>query len=142
MNCQLCQNEIDAYREGSLPESIRILVETHLGVCIECAESYRLIRLADKVMDEEKGIQSNPFLSTRIMAGIEELEQKRGYQRIPVYHKVLKSVLISVSIAAAIFIGVVAGNIYKPTQPVNKLPVEMAYVNDAALESVDLFSNE
>lgn len=142
MNCQLCQNEIDAYREGSMPEGIRIQVETHLGGCKECSESYRLINLADQVIAEEKGIQSNPFLSTRIMAGIEELEQKSGFQRIPVYQKVLKSALISVSIAAAIFVGVVAGNSYKPAHPANKLPIEMMYMNDAALESVDLFSNE
>ena len=142
MNCQLCQNEIDAYSEGTLPEGIRVQVEIHLGGCNECSESYRLISLAEHVMYEEKGIQSNPFLSTRIMAGIEELKQKRSYQRIPVYQKVLRSALISVSIAAAIFIGVIGGNIYKPIHPVNKLPIEMAYMNDAALESVELFSNE
>jgi hypothetical protein len=55
---------------------------------------------------------------------------------------VLKSALISVSIAAAIFVGVLAGNSYKPAHPANKLPIEMMYMNDAALESVDLFSNE
>jgi len=48
--------------------------------------------------------------------------------------------LISVSIAVAIFIGVFVGNIYLPSQPTNKMPVEMTYMNDAAIESVDLFS--
>ena len=141
MNCQLCQKELDAYREGRLPEGIRIQVETHLGDCKECVESYQLISLADKVIDEEKRLQSNPFLVTRIMAGIEELGQNHeSYKRISAYQKVLKPVLISVSIAVAIFIGVVAGNIYLPTQQTNKLPVEMTYMNDAALESVELFS--
>ena len=42
--------------------------------------------------------------------------------------------------AAAIFIGVVAGSNYAPTKPANNLPIEMTYMNDAALESVDLFS--
>ena len=141
MNCQLCQKELNAYREGLLPEGIRVQVENHLGDCIECAESFHLVSLANKVMDEEKRLQSNPFLITRIMAGIEELEQNReSHQRIPSYQKVLKPVLISVSIAAAIFIGVMVGNIYLPTQPTNHLPVEMTYMNDAALESVDLFS--
>jgi hypothetical protein len=75
------------------------------------------------------------------MAGIEELEQNRAnYQRTPSFQRVLKPVLISVSIAAAIFIGVLVGDIYFPAQPTNKLPVEMTYMNDAALESVDLFS--
>jgi len=141
MNCQLCQKELDAYQEGKLPEGIRIQVETHLDKCKVCAESYQLISLANKVMDEEKEMKSNPFLVTRIMASIEELEQNReSYQRIPAYQSILKPALISVSIAAAIFIGVLVGNIYLPTQSINKLPVEMTYMNDAALESVDLFS--
>lgn len=141
MSCQLCQKELDAYREGLLPEGIRGQVENHLGDCIECAESFRLISLSDQVMEEEKRLLPNPFLVTRIMAGIEEREQiHERNQRIPAYQKVLKPVLVSVSIAAAIFIGVMVGNIYLPTQPTNHLPVEMTYMNDAALESVDLFS--
>ena len=141
MNCQLCQKELDAYQEGTLPEGIRIQVETHLGECKACAESFQLVSLSNKVMDAEKEIKSNPFLVTRIMAGIEELEQNQvSYQRVPAYRSVLKPAFISVSIAAAIFIGVLVGNIYLPTQSINKLPVEMTYMNDAALESVDLFS--
>jgi len=141
MNCQLCQKELDAYREGTLPEGIRIQVETHLEECKECAESFRLLSLSVKVMNEEKRLQSNPFLVTRIMAGIEELEQNReSYQYIPVYQKVLKPLLISVSVAAAIFIGVLAGSSYLPAQSPDRLPVEMTYMNDVALESVYLFS--
>lgn len=141
MNCQLCQKELDAYQEGTLPEGIRIQVETHLEECKACAESFQLVSLANKVMDAEREIKSNPFLVTRIMAGIEELEQNReSYQRVPAYRSVLKPALISVSIAAAIFIGVLVGNIDLSAQSVNKLPVEMTYMNDAALESVDLFS--
>jgi len=141
MNCQLCQKESGAYREGKLPEGIRIQVENHLGDCKECAESYHLLNLSDQVMEEEKRLQPNPFLVTRIMAGIEELEQNREiHLHIPVYLKVLKPVLISVSVAAAIFIGVMVGNIYLPAHPANSLPVEMVYMNDAALESVELFS--
>jgi predicted anti-sigma-YlaC factor YlaD len=136
MNCALCQNELEAYLEGRLPDGIRVQVESHLAKCDLCAEAFQLIQIAEKVMNEEKGEQSNPFLVTRIMAEIEALEQTR---RIPVYQKVLKPVLISVSIAAAILVGVVSGNIYKPTHTANTVPVEMSYMNDAALESVDMF---
>jgi len=61
---------------GELPEDIRIQVENHLGICRDCAESYRLNKLAFNVILEEKEIESNPFLVTRIMAGIEELDLK------------------------------------------------------------------
>ena len=141
MNCQLCQKESDAYREGKLPEGIRLQVETHLGTCKVCAESFQLMRLAGKVMYEEKSMQSNPFLVTRIMAGIEDLEHNpESLQYIPTYQKVLKPLLISFSVAAAMLIGVVFGNVYLPSHPNKHLPVEMSYMNDAALESVKLFS--
>ncbi len=141
MNCVLCQKELDAYREGTLPEGIRIQVETHLRTCKECSESFHLISISSQVIDKEKRTQPNPFLVTRIMAGIEEMEQRHeSTRRISANQKVLKPVLISVSIAAAIFIGIMAGNIYLPAQPASNFPVEMLYMNDAALESVDLFS--
>lgn len=142
MNCQLCQKELDAYRGGKLPEGIMIQVKAHLESCDTCAQMNQLIFLSDKVMDEEKNLQSNPFLVTRIMAGIEELAPGyESYQPVSVFQKVLKSAIVTVSLAAAIFIGVVAGNLYKPSTPVNKLPVEMVYLNDAALESVDRLTN-
>ena len=143
MNCQLCQKELEAYREGKLPEGIRNVVEVHLESCKDCSKIFKLLNLADKIISEEKGLQSNPFLSTRIMTGIEKLEQKQGsYIPIPIYQKVLKPALISISIAAAIFIGVLSGNIYKPTKPTIEVPDEMVYMNDAALESFNIFSNE
>ena len=143
MNCQLCQKELEAYREGKLPEGTRVEVEAHLHTCNDCTESYQLIVVAEKVMAEEKGIESNPFLSTRIMAGIAELEQKHAnVQSIPGYQKILKPALISISVAAAIFAGIVVGDIYSPIQKSNKIPVEMAYMNDAAIESASMFLNE
>ena len=141
MNCQLCQNEFDAYREGTLPDGTRIQVEKHLKSCSVCFECFQLLTLANEVMDAESKVQSNPFLVTRIMSGIEEMEQKsRSHQHISAYQKVLRPILISASLAAAIFTGVLVGSAYLSTESERKIPVELSYLNDAALESVDLFS--
>jgi predicted anti-sigma-YlaC factor YlaD len=143
MNCQLCQKELDAYLMGKSPVGTRIQVEEHLGMCSECAESYRLVKLATDVISEEKDLKSNPFLVTKIMAGIEEAEQKHErYITIPIYQNLIKSALMTGSVAAAMFIGILVGNIYKPTPRLQSLPTELASLNDAALESVDLFSIE
>ncbi|MEI6143109.1 MAG: zf-HC2 domain-containing protein [Mariniphaga sp.] len=142
MNCQLCQKEFDAYREDILPEGTRSQVEAHLRECKVCAESFQLVGLAGKVMEEEKSMQSNPFLVTRIMANLGELEQNReNYQYTPFYIGAIRPFLISVSIAAAVSVGIMAGRIYDPKPQSHKLPIEMTYMNDAALESVDLFSS-
>lgn len=142
MNCELCKQESEAYREGKLPEGIRDQIKSHLESCNDCAKIFDLMNIADNVIKEEKKLQSNPFLVTRIMAGIEALESSRANgERIPAYRKVLKPVLISVSVAVAIFMGIITGNLYQPTTEYGKIPVEMTYMNDAALESIDLLSN-
>lgn len=141
MNCQFCQKESDAYHKGNLSEGLRIQVEIHLEGCRDCSESYQLWAIANEVMEDEKAAQSNPFLVTRIMAGIEEMELEGvTSRRIPVYQMVLKPLLISVSLAAAVFVGVTVGSTYLPTSDSQRIPVELSYMNDAALESVDLYS--
>jgi hypothetical protein len=77
------------------------------------------------------------------MAGIEAMEQRtESSERIPAYRKALKPVLVSLSIAAAILAGIFAGSIYQPAKQSKEIPVEMAYINDAALESVDYLATK
>jgi predicted anti-sigma-YlaC factor YlaD len=141
MNCHFCQKESDAYHKGTLSDGLRMQVEMHLEHCSDCSESFQLWAAANEVMEAEKAVKSNPFLVTRIMAGIEEMEHEGATRlRIPAYQKVLKPILISASLAAAIFIGVFVGSTYLPTGTVQRIPVELSYMNDAALESVDLYS--
>jgi len=143
MNCQLCQKEMENYQKGILPEGTRIQVEIHLNTCKICDEVYKLGLIANKVIDKEKEIESNPFLATRVMARIEEMElEKENVQRLPGFQRMLKPALIGISLAAAIFIGVLIGNIYSSNQAQRTLPVEMAYIDDTVLESVDLFAND
>jgi predicted anti-sigma-YlaC factor YlaD len=140
MNCKLCKKELESYREGRLPEGSRAQVKAHLEDCEDCAESYQMMMLADKVMAEEKSVQSNPFLATRVMAGIEAIEQRQT-DRIPLYRKVIKPALVTISLTIAILIGVLVGNVYQSTSQQGNIPVELTYMDDAALESVNLLSN-
>jgi len=141
MNCQLCQKELDAYREGRSPADTRTQVETHLRECKKCADSYYLQTLAERVINKEKELLPNPFLQTRIMAQIENLKTFHN-RTTPAYMRALKPVIIATSLAAAIFFGVIMGNIYKPSGSAQAIPVELAMINDATIESVDLLSNE
>ena len=143
MNCQLCQKELIAYHEGRLPDGMKTLVKAHIEKCIDCAESYQNLLIAEKVFTEEKVTEPNPFLATRIMAGIEIIDSESMKDAtLPVYQKVLKPAIITISLAAAILAGVYMGNRYNPVHNQKRIPVEMAYMNDAELESVNLFSNE
>lgn len=141
MNCNLCKQELEAYLEGRLPESTRIQVKTHLESCSDCAAIYQMETIANRVIADERQVQPNPFLATRVMAGIEAMEQQPiNRESIPVYRKALKPALVTLSFAAAVLIGVFAGNSYQQSQQ-QRIPVELTYMNDALLESVNLWSD-
>lgn len=124
-----------------MPEGIRVQIQEHLDECSGCATVYQLEVLANRVIDEEKSVQPNPFLATRIMAQIEAQKQSRSStELIPLYRRALKPALVTLSLAAAVLAGVLTGSIYKPASQ-QKVPVELTYINDAALESVELLSN-
>lgn len=141
MNCQLCQKESDKYREGKLSGDLRIQVESHLKQCNDCAESFRIQSLADSIINHERAIEPKNDLTARIMERIEILENT-DYKITNPFMRVLQPALIITSIAAAIFIGVLIGNIYKPAGTVISRPVELSLIDDATIESVDILSNE
>ena len=141
MNCQLCQKESDAYREGRLSDDMRNQVEAHLLSCEDCSASYYLQTLAEKVINLEKLLDPDQYLTARIMERIERPELTA--YRIPLaVTGFLRPALIVTSMAAAIFVGILIGNIYKPSVRVLSIPVELALMDDGAIESVNIFSNE
>jgi anti-sigma factor RsiW len=143
MNCKFCKQKLVEYIEGKLPVDVKVQIEQHLLDCNECAEELKIISIAEKTIDNEKAIESNPFLITRVMAGIEEIElRKIEKQSVPAFQKVLQPILITVSLAAALFIGIIAGNLYHTKQTVSDVPTELAYMDDASLESINLLANE
>jgi predicted anti-sigma-YlaC factor YlaD len=141
MNCQICQQESEKYREEKLSGDLKIQVEAHLQQCAECAESYRIHSTADSIINQERAILPANDLTERIMDRIEKLEDTGNKNSKP-FLRVLQPVLIITSMAAAIFIGVLIGNIYKPTGTVISRPVELSLIDDATIESVDILSNE
>ena len=138
MNCQLCQKEFEAYREGKLTPDIRNQIESHLKTCYECNEIYRLQILADRVITEEKELHVNPFLATRVMARIEN-EEAAGARPAP---QIFRPVLIAISMATAVFLGVTIGNISADRTGSKAIPVELALIDDVRLESLEMLSNE
>lgn len=140
MNCQLCQEELEVYRKEKLPAPMKTQVEDHLKRCTDCTEVFSLITLTDEVINQEKEILSNPFLVSKIMTGIEKLDYP-DIEPVPLYKNIFKYALITTSLAAAVFIGVTIGNIHRPIDYRNNIPVEIALMDDASIESVSILSN-
>lgn len=142
MNCQSCLKELEARFNGQLDEGIRTEVEEHVETCLSCAESYNHLRIAGQVISEEKNQPFNPWLSTRVIAKIRENESSGNpAARVPVFGRLIRPLLATVTLAAAVVAGVMIGSLYKADYSSNELPVELGYMNDAGMESVYLFSD-
>lgn len=140
MNCQLCLKELEAFSAGTLSNDLKNQVKLHLEDCNSCKEIFRLQILAEKVMRQEKEVLSDPFLATRIMARVNKLEDQKSRQSL--IAGVLKPVLITTSLAAAVLLGIMMGNLTVPSTNMQTVPMELSLIDDAALESVDILSNE
>jgi len=143
MNCKYYQKEFEKYLKGSLPEGTRLQVAAHINGCTACNKELRLLELAENIINDEKRLESNPFLSTRVMAMIDEMEQK---PKVPVFYnifgKVFKPVLITVTLTAALLLGIFAGSLNSPSDQSVQIPDEISYMDDAFIESLDLFLTE
>jgi predicted anti-sigma-YlaC factor YlaD len=143
MNCKICQEEIDKYLEGSLPPGSRQQFEQHLEICEECSEKLRILKVADIVISEEKRVESNPFLSARIMAILEGGELKKSASIFDtVTGRIIKPALIGVVIAISVFLGVGIGNLDNSEYLFRQVPDEITYIDDAEIESLYIYLTE
>lgn len=141
MNCQQCKREIDSFQDGILSSGLRTQIINHLEECKSCADIYMTQALIEKVIEQEKDIMPDPFLATRISAHIQNLNEQEISPDFFV-GRILKPTLVTISMAAAIFIGIMLGNLSVPLEDANSIPIELALINDASLENIDLISNE
>lgn len=140
MNCKSCRENLDAYHEGKLTPDTNTLVESHIKNCEACHRVYDEMLLAERIIATEKTLEHRPFLTTRIMAGIENLNRELNPETVAA--GILRPVFISLSIAAALFAGVILGKWSVSTEIPERIPVEFAMADDNALESVYFLSNE
>jgi predicted anti-sigma-YlaC factor YlaD len=137
----MCQKVSDSYHEEKLSDDMKVQVDAHLETCKDCREQYNVESLAYRIIDEEKEAEFNPFLATRIMSQIENLETERK-QTIPIYEKLLRPALITGLLCIALISGVTIGNLTNPEGYKESIPEELALIDDSSIESVDLLLNE
>lgn len=82
--------------------------------------------LVEQFIVEEKSIGHNPFLSTRIMAALDDRKQLNVKGLSPV----LRTAIVSFGFATAVFVGFVAGNLYNTGEK----KADVVLVNDEAME--------
>ncbi|MGC9150587.1 MAG: anti-sigma factor family protein [Microbacter sp.] len=139
MDCTTCQHHFEAYFNGTLSKAMHREVESHLASCPSCVQAFVLWQKLEQVVLEEKSTSSNPFLATRVMAQIERLS--KAETKVPVVAKqmIFKPVTVALIVGAAISLGVLMGNIYRPMQIHPAHVEEMLYLNDGAIEPIAFY---
>jgi predicted anti-sigma-YlaC factor YlaD len=140
MNCFTCQKNIVACLEKNLSREESGNIATHLENCRECSAIYDEMKFTFSLIDAEKTIEANPFLVTRVMAAIDNRTISSSAKTV--YKRILQTSLIAASIAIATLVGIEAGNLYTTRPKRISVPEEMVYMNDAAMESLNNYTNE
>ena len=140
MNCTTCQKHLDAYFDGTLSPDLKTQVDAHLVACKACSEWYARWPVVEQVMNEEKSTSPNPFLATRIMVQLEEMQSKtyvpaHGFAKQPVFRPVTVVFIVGVAIS----LGVLLGNLYRPLQVHPSHSTELLYLDDAAIEPISFY---
>ncbi len=129
MDCDHCRDRIEDYIGDKLLKDERLSFEQHLYACENCAELVRLQRLSEKVINHEKSLSPGHFFTEKVMAVIQNFKPETE----PVLTRILRPALVTISVAAAIFAGVLIGSVSRPSE--RKVPVELLLINDTEIES-------
>lgn len=141
MNCALCQDYLDALLAGTLPDHLKIQVESHLSNCPQCRETADILKISETIIAGEKKTEPNPFLVTRIMAAIETDEMLSTGNSLA-FLRILRPIAITLSMAAAVFAGIMLGRLSGSNRSVDGIPQELVWINDTQMETITQLLNE
>lgn len=138
MDCDRFKDSIYDYIEGRLGKEDQLSFEQHLQTCEECRSSVELIKMSEKVISHEKSLPPDYFIVEKVMSRIRRNETKEEGNII----RLLRPALATLSVAAAIFAGVIIGNIPKDHSVLQAPPLELTLINDIEIESIDVLSTD
>ncbi len=135
MKCKILNNDLILYAEDSLPSERRDTLESHLKECSECREFLVFLRESMVIIEQDKVVDHNPFLYTRIMA---KLEPKERYSHVK---KLIPALTFSLILLAGIFVGIDLGKYFFGNNPPYSadLHEEIRYLDDIKQEPIETF---
>ena len=92
----------------------------------------KIHQLIEDFIQQERSTESNPFLSTRVMAAIEKKKLESVKQGSPVW----KTVAIGLGLFAAVFAGIATGNLYQTKNEAS----DVVLINDNSIENFSFYS--
>jgi hypothetical protein len=104
MNCKETEKNIIFYIEHQLPPDKQKELEEHLAKCSKCNAKHQFIQKTLQALENEKKLDVNPFISTKIIAQTQTKNSKN------IFSKILQPVFITSLVIFALFIGYFLAN--------------------------------
>jgi predicted anti-sigma-YlaC factor YlaD len=137
MNCKVCHGKLIPYLEGTLPDTLKEGMETHLRECPDCAGFARYLEESLRVISLEKEAEPRPFLFTRIKAkmGAAVASPVRSSWSIR-----LQPALFSLLLVMAIFMGVKMGDYFSAPRKSDFISANVEiHMNEMPSEKLEMF---
>ena len=141
MKCKKIHKNLIFYIDGDLSSKENKEIEEHLSSCKNCSRLYSEIKSSMGIIQNEKSIETNPYLYTRIKQQLNNINENTTKSVFAIQQKKLfQPIMVSFLIAVGIFIGVSIGNNY-PIQENNiaDTQTELNYINDLQQEHIEYF---
>ncbi len=135
MNCKQIKPYIFPYAEGNLNTLQMELVVKHIETCKACSIALSIVNDSLEIINNQKELRPNPFIYTRIAQRIIYKNNHTIFIR-----KILKPVIISLTIAVALMGGILIGKINNTTSPdyIYSSSIENYYWNDINQEPIEV----
>ncbi len=116
MDCEEYKDLFDLYISQTISDNDKTMFEAHIKNCLNCRNALLRLYAFDQFVKSEQQLAIDPYLASRIMACIENLEKKQNIATQWKYGKLLKPVILTLGIFTAIIIGNYIGKIYQLNQ--------------------------
>lgn len=130
MKCRQTYNFIE-YIDGSMPKETQSELENHLQSCAQCAEYLSIMKSSLSVIEQQKNIEINPFLYTRIRAKQAQQEVQHDFR----VKRILQPAFVFTIVVFAVMAGYFIGNNY--TQDISTSSSAENYSNIVVQEPIE-----
>lgn len=141
MKCTEFQKKMIFYIDADLDKVENDAMEAHLQKCEECRILFNQFVSCYRSAETEHQPEANPFLYTRIMQKIENMQERRTYSTLkPALVKFLQPSLFSLFLIVGISIGVFLGSQFQVNEQKTKAmaSTEEIYMNDFEMEELEI----
>lgn len=115
MNCKEIEKKLIFFIEDDLDLSEKNEISEHIANCKNCSMKLALIKKSFDFIEKEKKLKVNPFISTQILAKIQNKSKKEK----TVFTKIMQAVLVATFLILAVWIGNFVSNSINSLQTKN-----------------------